>query len=181
MSSIPSSKSPKERFTDPEFRYYTRYMDLNKEMPKGKTEDGKHRCRWCWGPCSGRRTAYCSKECENEVIIRIGIGVRWQVRKRDKGVCAECGVDVVELRKALHGVLRKVPWRGRGRIYARFNLTRSEFGRTWWEADHILAVKDGGGGCGLSNYQTLCIWCHKEKSAAQKARPKCDEDFDPFK
>jgi hypothetical protein len=30
-----------------------------------------------------------------------------------------------------------------------------------WDADHILAVKDGGGMCGLDNMRTLCIPCHK--------------------
>jgi 5-methylcytosine-specific restriction endonuclease McrA len=33
-----------------------------------------------------------------------------------------------------------------------------------WEADHILPVSEGGGGCELSNYQTLCSECHKEKT-----------------
>lgn len=30
--------------------------------------------------------------------------------------------------------------------------------------DHILAVTNGGGGCWLSNYQLLCVTCHKEKT-----------------
>lgn len=34
----------------------------------------------------------------------------------------------------------------------------------WWEADHIKAVSEGGGGCGLENFQTLCIPCHKWKT-----------------
>lgn len=33
-----------------------------------------------------------------------------------------------------------------------------------WHADHIIPVHLGGGGCGLDNFQTLCIDCHKEKS-----------------
>lgn len=33
-----------------------------------------------------------------------------------------------------------------------------------WEADHILSVSEGGGGCGLDNYQTLCNECHKAKT-----------------
>ena len=33
-----------------------------------------------------------------------------------------------------------------------------------WEADHILPVSMGGGGCDLSNYQTLCKDCHREKT-----------------
>ncbi|MDC7251131.1 MAG: HNH endonuclease [Sphaerochaetaceae bacterium] len=30
--------------------------------------------------------------------------------------------------------------------------------------DHILAVANGGGGCWLSNYQLLCVDCHKDKT-----------------
>ncbi|HZL11559.1 MAG TPA: HNH endonuclease signature motif containing protein [Prolixibacteraceae bacterium] len=37
----------------------------------------------------------------------------------------------------------------------------------YWEADHIIPVKFGGGGCNLSNYQTLCKVCHKEKTKLQ--------------
>lgn len=37
-----------------------------------------------------------------------------------------------------------------------------------WEADHIVAVEDGGGaGCGLVNFRTLCLLCHKKRSAEQ--------------
>lgn len=33
-----------------------------------------------------------------------------------------------------------------------------------WQADHIQAVANGGGGKGLENYQTLCLECHKQKT-----------------
>jgi 5-methylcytosine-specific restriction endonuclease McrA len=36
-----------------------------------------------------------------------------------------------------------------------------------WQADHISPVKNGGGFCDLSNLQTLCPDCHKEKTKAQ--------------
>lgn len=35
-----------------------------------------------------------------------------------------------------------------------------------WEADHIIPVFKGGGACGLNNYQTLCLNCHKAKHKA---------------
>lgn len=38
-----------------------------------------------------------------------------------------------------------------------------------WEADHIIPVHKGGGGCKINNYQTLCKDCHKEKTAKEKA------------
>lgn len=43
-------------------------------------------------------------------------------------------------------------------------------GKSFWEAHHKIAVKDGGGGCGLDGLETLCRWCHKSESASQHAR-----------
>ena len=36
-----------------------------------------------------------------------------------------------------------------------------------WDAHHKIAVKDGGGKCGLEGLETLCRWCHKKASAGQ--------------
>lgn len=30
-----------------------------------------------------------------------------------------------------------------------------------WQADHIIPVAEGGGECGLENFRTLCVPCHK--------------------
>lgn len=49
---------------------------------------------------------------------------------------------------------------------AGWDLTRE----TWWDSDHILAVWEGGGLCPLSNYQTLCLLCHKAKTKEDAAR-----------
>lgn len=38
---------------------------------------------------------------------------------------------------------------------------RVKYGKTLWDADHILPVVEGGGGCGLDNLRTLCVKCHK--------------------
>jgi hypothetical protein len=49
---------------------------------------------------------------------------------------------------------------------------------SFWQADHVLAVANGGGESGLENSQTLCTPCHKEKTAEEHkegyggARPK---------
>lgn len=39
-----------------------------------------------------------------------------------------------------------------------------------WEADHIIPVIEGGGGCGPEGYRTLCLPCHKKETAALAAR-----------
>jgi len=36
-----------------------------------------------------------------------------------------------------------------------------------WQADHIVPVHLGGGGCEIDNFQTLCNSCHLEKSIAE--------------
>lgn len=33
-----------------------------------------------------------------------------------------------------------------------------------WQADHIIPVFLGGGACGLDNIQTMCKYCHDEKT-----------------
>ncbi len=45
---------------------------------------------------------------------------------------------------------------------------------TAWDADHILEVVNGGGLCGLDNYQTLCHPCHKAKTA-KLARERAEQ------
>lgn len=42
--------------------------------------------------------------------------------------------------------------------------------KTLWDADHVLPVAHGGGGCDLDNLQTLCVKCHAKKTAAQAQR-----------
>lgn len=37
----------------------------------------------------------------------------------------------------------------------------------FWQADHIVAVSEGGGECGMDNYRTLCDTCHAKVTAAQ--------------
>ncbi len=52
--------------------------------------------------------------------------------------------------------------------------------RSLWDADHILPVVKGGGGCGLENLRTCCQPCHKgrtkalavERAAARKPSPQ---------
>lgn len=53
---------------------------------------------------------------------------------------------------------------------------------TAWEADHIIEVREGGGGCFLDGYQTLCLKCHKRKTKAtgRKLKGQVPFDFPPI-
>lgn len=44
--------------------------------------------------------------------------------------------------------------------------------KSLWEADHIVAVVEGGGSCTLENLRTLCSPCHKAVTKALMGRIK---------
>lgn len=113
--------------------------------------------------------------------------------KRDKGICAVCGLDCLKAWQDLldvapmkahiqvaDGPTRRVTDKGDPTAYklllTRYGLTAKHFAkrRSMWDCDHILEVVNGGGSCSMENLQTLCIRCHKEKTAALNRRLKCN-------
>lgn len=66
----------------------------------------------------------------------------------------------------------EAPWRAhqeqRRREVAGLGFTDPT--RSWWEADHIVPVSEGGGGCGPEGYRTLCLPCHRRETAKLAAR-----------
>jgi 5-methylcytosine-specific restriction endonuclease McrA len=116
-------------------------------------------CRWCKGAVSGRRRTFCSDACVHEWRLRSSpTYLRECVFKRDKGVCALCGYDAHKERRKV----MRLPFKERMRELK----TLQEHGlihpkrKSWWEADHVLPVVEGGDSC-LSNMRTLCIPCHR--------------------
>lgn len=113
----------------------------------------------CGQKLTGRRTRWATAECSDTavgfyfVISGNSGAIRWRVHERDHGVCAECD------RRC--GVRLQGPMP----FAKRFSVLRIK-----WEADHIIPVHLGGGGCGLENFQTLCEDCHKKKTARGAAR-----------
>lgn len=55
-------------------------------------------------------------------------------------------------------------------LFAAIGFGRVSWPRRLWEVDHIVPVVEGGGECGLDNLQTLCLACHKAKTAAMRKR-----------
>jgi hypothetical protein len=45
----------------------------------------------------------------------------------------------------------------------------------FWQADHIIAVAEGGGGCGLDNLRTLCTSCHSIETEKLHSRLKTSQ------
>ena len=78
------------------------------------------------------------------------------VRRRDRGVCRACGVDTLALKREIRG-------RGRTRKLRELGFHPR---RSLWELDHVVPLIDGGGH-ETSNLQTLCVPCHRAKSAQE--------------
>ena len=54
-------------------------------------------CRWCRGPVAPPRRTFCGDACVHEWKIRSSPWyVRREVKKRDKGTCRLCGLNVVK-------------------------------------------------------------------------------------
>ena len=127
-------------------------------------------CRWCKGVVSGRRRTFCSDACVHEWRLRSSSSyLRDCVFERDAGVCAICRVDTHKLRRRI----MRLPFADRMR-----ELRAMQAGgiihkgrKTWWEADHILAVVEGGDS-NLENIRTLCIPCHREATRSLRVRRK---------
>ena len=118
-----------------------------------RDDTGAPICRRCRGPVAPPRRTFCGDACVHEWKIRSSPWyVRREVKKRDKGICRLCGVNVVRAHR--DWTRAKPPGTDRA---AR---TRWRAERPRWEADHIIPVADGGGECGLDNYRLLCRPCH---------------------
>lgn len=87
--------------------------------------------------------------------------LREQVFRRDKGVCAICGINTEVLRKEK----RKLDYAARRKFEKEWGSRRS-----LWDADHIVPVAEGGGECDLSNMRTLCLRCHRKATAELRQR-----------
>jgi len=77
---------------------------------------------------------------------------------RNQGLCALCGIDTHRLRQRVF----RLPFADRmHRLRDLHEQGLIHKGRkTWWEADPIVAVVEGGDS-GLDNMRTLCIPCHR--------------------
>jgi 5-methylcytosine-specific restriction endonuclease McrA len=133
-----------------------------------KNAAGVPLCRWCDGEIPNPRRTFCSEECVHQWKLRTDAGyLREKVFERDRGVCAQCGIDTVALRRDM----RKLDYAARRTFLKAWGL-REGSRKSLWDADHIVPVAEGGGQCDLSNMRTLCLKCHREATAALRERMK---------
>jgi len=119
---------------------------------------------------SGRRRTFCSDACVHEWRLRSSTSyLRECVFERDAGVCAICGLDTHRLRRRI----MRLPFARRMReiraLLERGTIHRGR--KSWWEADHIIAVVEGGDSS-LDNIRTLCIPCHRTATRALRDKRK---------
>lgn len=153
---------------------------------------GNPLCRRCLGRIPYGRRIFCSDSCTHEWRLATSPEyLRSVVVERDNGICVACGFDGVSADYQIN-LLREQyiracsNWGSLDWLHAkqqleellkvyrnqgfRFNPEQffrpgSRKMRSLWEADHIIAVAEGGGECDLDNVQTLCLRCHNRKSA----------------
>lgn len=82
--------------------------------------------------------------------------LRRHVRRRDRGRCANCRLDTDALKRRMKG---RGMW---SKLCAKGFVKR----RSLWELDHIVPLIDSGSH-DLSNLQTLCVPCHRTKTACE--------------
>lgn len=154
--------------------------------PVRQDKYGYYLCRLCQHACPEGQRHWCSEAClQRYLTTSHGTFVRAQLLARDGGICAICGVDADRMdaaleelqRDLLHPLLMSIhpmivqSFRAEGwtniRTRGRGSYPDAVAFTSCWEAHHVTAVKEGGGECGLENYQTLCFVCHKKASAEQ--------------
>jgi 5-methylcytosine-specific restriction endonuclease McrA len=72
---------------------------------------------------------------------------------------------------ALHRRVRVTKWARRKRRMTELGLPAYLLRRRrYWEVDHVRAVVEGGGSCGLENLRTLCWECHRKVTRELQVR-----------
>lgn len=108
----------------------------------------KGKCALCETSLPSGRRRWCSDRCgdiaANRYFIRKGDSnsVRNALWERDEAVCHDCGHRCVVKGQTVR------PWQGH----------------------HVKAVTEGGGGCDLEGYVTLCNPCHGKHTGALRKR-----------
>ena len=133
-----------------------------------KGPNGRGLCRWCNLEVPKGRFTFCSDWCVEEWRLRTDPGyLREKVLDRDRGVCACCGIDCLAAWRDFKRL------RGAARLKASLDWgLRRGLRKSLWDADHIVPVVEGGGECELANIRTLCLKCHRSRTAELRRRRK---------
>ena len=142
-------------------------------LPRGP--HGRALCRYCTTrECTPPRRTFCSADCIHQWRLRTRPSyAKACVFKRDRGVCAVCRVDTKLLAAELWAEGLESGRAHQQRLLVLHGISRNrkvwarKLGGNLWDLDHVIPVALGGGECAEDNYQTLCIPCHRLKTAQQ--------------
>lgn len=121
------------------FNKFDRYQQSLKLSDYAPNIPNKCACG-CGKKLEGRKKRWATQECANNTYIKFAI------------LKGNTGIIRKELFKIDKGYCRECG------VYD-----------PAWQADHIIPVAQGGGASSLYNFQTLCVNCHKKKTAYQMA------------
>ncbi|KAL7483619.1 hypothetical protein ACHAW6_009263 [Cyclotella cf. meneghiniana] len=163
--------------------------ERDQEIVNGKA------CAWCgnnifYPSNSVIDATYCSFRCAEEGRVRRGglycsKRIREQIFSLEHGVCCLCKLDAHALYCRILSL--QPAERLNALINAKFKLPKSAGALNkllhhpkesdFWQADHVVAVAEGGGGCGLDNLRTLCNTCHGMETAKLHSRLKTSKRY----
>jgi hypothetical protein len=150
--------------------------------------DGR-RCAWCAGALHAAsisaESVYCSQDCAEEGRLRRGgmyasVRIRAAVFALEGGKCTLCKINAHDLFDQIRALqpaerlnkLLAVNWKLPKSSKAMENILNNPKEGDFWQADHIHAVSEGGGACGLDNLRTLCTPCHLIETEKLRGRLK---------
>ena len=142
----------------------------------------------CSNTLPKRRQYWCSDECirivDEQTIFAFA---RRSLFKREQGVCRQCGLNTIHLRRMLENAYTMFV-RLQGSVEANLTMRRVHLlinapvpnASGWggdvyvcsdlWNADHIVPLAEGGKLCDPDNLRTLCVWCHRKETSLLAAR-----------
>lgn len=166
---------------------------------KARGPNGRGLCRLCLAEVPKRRRSWCSDACVARYAEEADQGaIRRGAERRDRGLCALCGLDAGLLgrvlerlrawaneepeegdrHRALQGarrILAELGWSQTGAAASAPWVVSWRSRRVWasgaplWEADHARPLAEGGA-FGLANVRTCCVPCHRRETAALAGR-----------
>ena len=148
-----------------------------KHLPKGP--NGRALCRQCGTEVPKGRRTFCGDDCVHAWKIKTDPGyLRAQVFARDHGVCCMCGLDTEQIEQDIDLIRRMSRYcapantfiAARRAVLELHGINPDTSRQSYWDADHILPVIEGGGECDLDNLRTLCLACHRIVTAELAAR-----------
>lgn len=175
-----------------------RYVGGAKERAKERLLDGSlteedhaildgQACSWCGAMLSRAarqaQSSYCSQACAEEGRLKRGgmyasANLRAAVFALERGNCTNCRLDCHSLYEQVKVLppparlnkLLSVNWKLPKSAKALESLLQDPLEGDFWQVDHIRAVAEGGGGCGLDNLRTLCVPCHLAETETLRSR-----------